>query len=142
MGAVRSDASVGQLLGMLATDSGTLVRQELRLASTEVVERARVQTGRIGVIALGGGLAHAGLLGLLTAAMIAMATFMPLWGAALICGGLFAGIGVALVMKGIKSLKEPIRSAVMDAAAIAGAAVKETTSNVAKVVTAAKDGLR
>jgi hypothetical protein len=142
MGAVRSDASVGQLLGMLATDSGTLVRQELRLASTEVVERARVQTGRIGVIALGGGLAHAGLLGLLTAAMIAMATFMPLWGAALICGGLFAVIGVTLVMRGIKSLKEPSRSAVKDAAAMAGAAVKETTSNVAKVVTAAKDGLR
>jgi hypothetical protein len=142
MGAARSDASVGQLLGMLATDSGTLVRQELRLASTEVVERARVQTGRIGVIALGGGLAHAGLLALLTAAMIGMATFMPLWGAALICGALFAGVGVTLVMKGIKSLKEPIKSAVRDAAAVAGAAVKETTHNVAKVVTAAKDGLR
>jgi len=142
MGAVRSDASVGQLLGMLATDSGTLVRQELQLASTEVVERAQVQAGRIGVIALGGGLAHAGLLGLLTAAMIAMATFMPLWSAALICGALFAGIGIGLTMKGIKSLKEPIKSAVKDAVAIAGAAVKETTSNVAKVVTAAKDGLR
>jgi len=108
MGAApRSEASVGALLGMIAQDSGDLVRQELRLASFEVIDRAKSASGKIGVIALGGGLAHAGLLGLLTAAALGLATFMPLWAAAILLGAIFSFAGLVFIFAGMKALERP-----------------------------------
>jgi predicted phage tail protein len=107
MGAARSEASLGALLGMLASDSGQLVRQELRLASFEVTDRAKTTTGRVGVIALGGALAHAGLLGLLTALALGLANVMPLWAAALSIGAVFFAMGTGILITGIQAFKAP-----------------------------------
>jgi hypothetical protein len=107
VGAPQSNSSVGELLGMLAANSGTLIQQELRLASHEVIDRARSASGQIGFIALWGAVAHAGLLAILTSVMIGLSPLVPIWISSLVLGtGLFI-TGVVLVLKSIEALKHP-----------------------------------
>ncbi len=112
MTAPRSEKSLGQLFGQLASGTGELLRQELRLAAFEVVDKAGDASGKMGVIALGGGLAHAGLLGLLVAAALGLSAVIPLWAAALLLGAVFFAAGAAIVVSGLRALERPAAAAV------------------------------
>jgi hypothetical protein len=103
--APRRDASIGDLLGSLAQDSKTLVRQELRLVSFEAMDRARSASGEIGVIAIGGGFALAGLLFLMGAVLFGLATVMPIWLAALILGAVASAVGYLFIHQGLRALR-------------------------------------
>ena len=93
--------SVGELLGDLTAQTKKLVRQELRLASTELGEKGKQAALDGAIVAAGGTLAHAGLLVLLLAAVAGLAEFMPLWIAALIVGVAALAGGYAFVRTGL-----------------------------------------
>jgi hypothetical protein len=100
------DRSLGELFGDLARDTGTLVRQEVQLAKTELSENASRAARDLGVIAVGGLVAYAGFLVLLAAATLGLvATGLDPWLAALIVGAIVAVVGAVLVQRGLGALK-------------------------------------
>lgn len=103
--AEKSDATVGQLIGTLASDTGALVRQELHLAATELTETAGTAARNAGFIAAGGALLHVGCIALLAGLVAGLQPFLPLWCSAAIVGVVFAGSGVALVQTGLTALR-------------------------------------
>lgn len=98
------DPSVGRLLGNLARDTGALIRQEVQLASAEMSEKAKTAANNLALIAVGSLMALASLLALMTAATVALAMLLPLWGAALVVGALVGGASYALLHKGVAAV--------------------------------------
>ena len=100
------DQSIGELVKELATETSTLVRQELDLAKAEMTERGKRAgkgAGMLGAGALVGLLAAGALTACLVAALdLAMAT----WLAALIVTVVYAAIAGALAMTGRKQIRE------------------------------------
>ena len=103
--AEKSDATVGQLIGTLASDTGALVRQELHLAATEMPETAGAAAHNAGLIAAGGALLHVGCIALLAGVLAALEPFLPLWSSAAIVGLVFAGTGAAIIQTGLTALR-------------------------------------
>lgn len=101
------ERSIGELFGELSQDVALLVRQEARLAKTEMqLKLSKLTTDLIalatgGVVALVGGLA-------LTAALILL-LIDPIgvtpWLAALLVGAAMAAAGWILLQRGLKDLK-------------------------------------
>jgi len=101
----RSERSLGELFGDLSSETSNLVRQEVALAKTELMEKA-TQVGRdVGLLAAGGLVVYAGFLAVLAAVIIALAIVMPWWLAALLVGLVVIGVGYFLVQKGLDGLK-------------------------------------
>ncbi len=102
----RDERSLGELFGDLSRETSTLVRQEVTLAKTELTQTA-TQVGKdVGVLAVGGAIAYAGLLALLAALVLGLiALGLPAWLSALIVGVVVAGAGYALVQRGLSALK-------------------------------------
>ncbi len=94
------DRPVGELLKQLSDQTATLVRQEMELARTELVEKGK-QAG-IGAGAFGGaGLVAVFAVGALTATIIlALATFLDGWLAALIVTVVYAAVAGVLALVG------------------------------------------
>src|SRR3954452_8033076 len=93
----RDDRSLGELFAELSRETGTLVRKEFELATTEMTSKARVAGVHLGTVAAGGALAHAGLLVLLAAIVIALAELgVAMWLSALIVAIATMGVGYAL----------------------------------------------
>jgi len=101
----REERSLGDLFAELARETGTLVRQEVALAKTEMTQKA-TQVGRdAGMIGMGGAIAYAGLLALIAAIILGLGELMPLWLSALIVGVVVAGVGYVLIQRGRDALK-------------------------------------
>lgn len=103
---VKEERSLGDLFSELATETSTLVRQEVALAQTELTHKATVVGKNVGFLAVGGAVGYAALLAILAAAIIGLANFVPAWAAALIVG---VGVGIVaflLISSALKSLKE------------------------------------
>jgi hypothetical protein len=100
------DQSIGELVKDLASETSTLVRQELDLAKAEMTERGKRAGKGVGI------LAAAGLVGLLAAGALtaclvaALDLAMATWLAALIVTVVFAAIAGALAMTGRKQIRE------------------------------------
>jgi Putative Actinobacterial Holin-X, holin superfamily III len=101
----KSAPSVGDLLTSLVEKTGTLVRQEIHLASTEMGHKAKTAASNMGTIGVGGALAHAGVLSIMFALMLALGSFVPMWASALAIGLLAVGTGYALVRSGLSALR-------------------------------------
>jgi hypothetical protein len=102
----KSDASVGQLLGTLASDTGALVRQELHLAATEMTEKAAAAARNARLIAAGGALLHVGCVALIAGLLAALQPYVPLWSSATIVGLVLVGSGVAILQTGLTALRQ------------------------------------
>jgi uncharacterized membrane protein YqjE len=100
------DHSIGELVKDLATETSTLVRQEIDLAKAEMTERGKRAgkgAGMLGAAALVGLLAA----GALTACFIAaLDKAMATWLAALVVTVVFGAIAAALAMTGRKQIQE------------------------------------
>ena len=99
------DKGLGELVKDLASQTSTLVRQEIKLAQAEVTEKGKVAGKGAGML---GGAAAAGLLalGALTAALITLLDdAMATWVAALIAMALWAIVAAALAKAGQSALK-------------------------------------
>lgn len=103
----RSDErSLGELFGDLARETSVLVRQEVQLAKTEMAQKASAIGKDIGLLTVGGAVAYAGLLALITTAIILLGTVgLPWWLAALIVTIVVLAIGGILVQRGLTALK-------------------------------------
>ncbi len=69
----RDDRSLGELFADLASQTGTLVRQELRQAGTEISQRATGVGKDIGVLAAGAVVLHAAFLAIVAAIILGLA---------------------------------------------------------------------
>lgn len=100
----KDPASVGDLLGTLARDTGALMRQELKLASAEMAVKGKQLVRSVAWIAAGGALSLAGFLALLAAGIAALNAVLPLWSSALLVGISVLGVGYALISKGLNAI--------------------------------------
>jgi uncharacterized membrane protein YqjE len=99
------DRGLGELVKNLASQTSTLVRQEIKLAQAEVAQRGKLAGKGAGMLA---GAAVTTLLGLgaFTALLIiALDGFLPLWLAALIVTLLWLAVATALGMSGKRALQ-------------------------------------
>ena len=102
----KDERSIGELFGDLVQQTGTLVRQEVKLATTELSDKASRVGKDIGALAVGGAVAYAGFLALLAAIIIGLGQLgLPWWIAALIVGVVVVAIGGLMVQKGLTALK-------------------------------------
>ena len=101
-----SNVSVGELVGQVAQDLSTLMRQELDLAKAEVKQEV-TKTGK--AAGMMGAASFAGYMVLLFASIAAwwgLANVMDQGWAALIVTGIWAVIGAVLFLVGRRRLKE------------------------------------
>ena len=100
------DQSVGDLVKQLSEQTATLVRQEMKLAQTELQEKGKKAGIGAGMFGASGLVAFFGAACLIAAAVLALATAVDSWLAALIVGVvLLAAAGVAALM-GKKQIEE------------------------------------
>jgi len=100
------DQPIGELLKQLATETATLVRQELELAKAEMQDKGRKAGSGIGLIGVAGGAALLAT-GALTAFLIlALDGLMPSWLAALIVAGAYAAAAGVLYVRGKQKLDD------------------------------------
>lgn len=100
----RESQSAFGLLRRLTDELSTLLRQELALATAEVSRSMRVMLGGAASLAVGGAVLFTGLLAMLAAAVLGLATVLAPWLAALVIGAAVTAIGVVLVLAGIRSM--------------------------------------
>jgi hypothetical protein len=103
----QDDRSLGELFSELARETGTLVRQEVELAKTEMTQKATRVGKDIGFLVAGGAVAYAGFLGILAAIAIGLGQLgVPWWLAALLVGVVVAAVGAFLVQRGLSALRQ------------------------------------
>ena len=95
-----TDASIGELMSQLSTQTSRLVRDELRLAQKEFQQSAKHAGVGAGLFSIAGLLAFLGLMTLTAAAVAALSLVLPVWAAAvivaavlLVCAGIAGLIG-------------------------------------------------
>ena len=95
----RSQQSLGELVNDAAAESSRLAHQELELARAELHESVAAAGLGLAGASLAAVAAVLGALFVGLAAMFGVATWLPLWAAALIVGGVaFAGAGFAALV--------------------------------------------
>ena len=100
------DHSIGELVKDLATETSTLVRQEIDLAKAEMTDRGKRAGKGVGMLAAGAVVALLAF-GALTAGLIAALDLaMPTWLAALIVTVVYGAIAAVLVQIGRKQVQE------------------------------------
>ncbi len=105
MNTITKEPSVKELFGDLARETGTLVRQEVRLAQIEMTDKATFAGKQAAFIAAGGALGIVGMLSLVAALILGLGTLIPLWVSALIVGIVFVIAAVVLAEVGVQRLK-------------------------------------
>jgi hypothetical protein len=100
----RDDRSLGQIVGDVAQDLSTLVRQELDLAKTEVKQEAGRAGKGVGMLGGAGVAGHLALIFLSLCAMFLLNDAVPLEVAALIVTLFWAVVAAALALTGKKAL--------------------------------------
>jgi hypothetical protein len=100
------DHSIAELVKDLATETSTLVRQEIDLAKAEMTDRGKRAGKGVGMLAAGAAVALLAF-GALTAGLIAALDLaMPTWLAALIVTVVYGVIAAVLVQIGRKQVQE------------------------------------
>ena len=94
-----ADASLGELMSQLSTQTSRLVRDELRLAQKEFQESAKQVGIGAGLLSVAGIFAFLGLATVIAAAVAALSLVLPVWAAALIVAlALFVMAGIAALV--------------------------------------------
>jgi Putative Actinobacterial Holin-X, holin superfamily III len=102
----RDDRTVGELFADLVNETSTLVRQEIKLATTEMNEKVNYAGRQVGYIALGALLGVVALLTLIGALVLGLATVIALWKSALIVGIVAVLLAVVTAAKGVAGLRD------------------------------------
>lgn len=112
----KDERSLGDLFSELASETSTLVRQEVALAQSEITRKATIVGTQIGFLVVGGVVGLLGVLALLAALIIGVGQLIsrlldvsPMTGAwisALVIGLIIAGIAAFLVTSALKTLRE------------------------------------
>lgn len=102
----KEERSIGELFSDLANDTTALVRKEVQLAKIELGQKAAEVGKHVGLIAVSGGVAYAGLLAVVAAVILLLGNYMPVWLSALIVGLLVLGVGYFLGQQQLSALKQ------------------------------------
>jgi len=112
---VKEERSLGDLFSELASETGTLVRQEASLAQTELTQKATIVGKNVGYLVAGGAVGYTALLVILAAVVIGLAQIIraltdwqlitSAWIAAMIVGLIVGIIGYMLVTSALAKLK-------------------------------------
>ena len=79
----KEERSLGELFSELASETSTLVRQEVALAQSELTQKAASVGKNVGYLVVGGAVAYAAVLAVIAAIIIGLAYVIPAWAAAL-----------------------------------------------------------
>lgn len=101
----KDDRSLGELFSELAGETGNLIRQEVALAQVELSQKATKVGKNVGYLVVGGAVAYAGVLALLTALIIGLGSIIGYGYAALIVGVVVAVAAVIMIMSAVNALK-------------------------------------
>jgi uncharacterized membrane protein YqjE len=104
------DESIGDLVKQLSEQTSTLVRQEMRLAQTELQEKGKKAGIGAGMFGASGLVAFFGAASLIAAAILALATGLDAWLSALIVGLvllLVAGVAALMGKKQVEQATPP-----------------------------------
>ena len=94
-----ADASIGELMGQLSSQTSRLIRDEMRLAQKEFQESAKHAGIGAGLFSVAGLLAFFGLATFIAAAVAALSLVLAVWAAALVVGlVLFVAAGIAALV--------------------------------------------
>ncbi len=99
------ERSVGELFGELGSEMGTLVRQEVKLASAEVSGKAAFVLKQSVRVLIGILLAQVSLLTLLASLSVGLAEYMPLWMSALFVGVAMAVVATVVTTSSVVALR-------------------------------------
>jgi len=99
------DRSLGELFSDLARETGTLVRQEVQLAKTEMTVKAKEAGKDAAMIGAGAVIGHIALLALVAGVILALGQLIPLWLSAMFVSALLGIAAFVLVQKGRERLK-------------------------------------
>lgn len=102
MSATDRGRSAGDLLRQLLGDMTVLLRKELALAAAEVTQSVDEAKHGAQSMITGGAVLYAGVLFLLGALTLGLATMMDAWLAALIVGAMVTIVGIVMVSAGKK----------------------------------------
>lgn len=97
---------MGELFSELASETSTLVRQEVQLAAREMTLKASYAARQAALIGGGLLLGVVSLLSLIAALVFGLATMITLWKSALLVGALLMLLAALLVWKGAAALRE------------------------------------
>jgi putative Mn2+ efflux pump MntP len=111
----KEERSLGELFSELASETSSLVRQEVALAQTELTQKATSVGKDIGSLAVGGAVGYMALWVILAAVVIGLTQFISwltgwqlitsAWIAATVVGLIVAGVGYSMVTKALAKLK-------------------------------------
>ena len=99
------DRGLGELVKDLASQTSTLVRQEIQLAQAEVTQKGKLAGKGAGMLAGAGVTALLGLGALTAMLIVALDSFLPLWLAALIMTLVWFAVAAALAVSGKAALQ-------------------------------------
>lgn len=102
----KEERSLGDLFSELATETSTLVRQEVALAQTELTQKATKVGKNVGFLVVGGAVGYAALLAVIAAVIIGLANFIPAWASALIVGVVVGIVAYLLISSALAALKK------------------------------------
>ncbi|HEX8464219.1 MAG TPA: phage holin family protein [Abditibacterium sp.] len=100
------EKSLGELLGDLARETGTLVRQEVQLAKVETTEKIGAALRGSILLVVAGVLGFAGFLALIATAILALSQVVAPWLAALIVSGVLLVVAGICAVLGLSRVKK------------------------------------
>ncbi len=102
----KDERSLGELFSDLATETSTLVKQEVALAQTELTQKATRVGKNVGFLVVGGAVGYAALLAFIAALIIGLGQMLVnYWAAALIVGVIVAIAAVIMILSALSALK-------------------------------------
>ena len=101
----KEERSLGDLISQLAADTGTLVRQEMRLVVAETRHNLSLGVESAAWLAAGIAVAAVGSLVLVASLVLVLAIWLPAWLAAVIVGIALCAIGLPMANSGWTGLK-------------------------------------
>ena len=102
----KDDRSIGDLFSELANETGTLIRQEVALATAEMTKKATDAGKNAASIAIGGFVGYAAFLVLLAAIVALLSYAIPVWLSALIVAIVVGAISAYMVASALAKLKK------------------------------------
>jgi len=103
----RDERSLGELFGDLSRSMGTLIRQEIDLARTEMTDRVTGLSRDAAMVGAGGALLYAALLGLMATVVLGLVEMgLTPWLAALLVTIVAAAVGGVMVAGGVERLRK------------------------------------
>ena len=103
---IKEERSLGDLFSALASETSTLVKQEVALAQVELTNKAAVVGKNVGFLAVGGAVGYAAFLTLLAAIVVGLSYIIPLWAAALVVSIIVGITAYFLVNSALAELKK------------------------------------